>query len=96
MRERYCKAFLSASSFDAMSHTEGLMHSLAAPVFWIAAAICIVAEIAILRSAFAPHPDTTESGSLPHSGKGIEMIWAILPAIALAILLAATWRVVHH
>ena len=79
-----------------MSHTDGFMHSLAEPIFWVAAVICIVAEIAILRSAFMTHPDTPDSASLPHSGRGLEMIWAIVPAIVLAILLAATWRAVHH
>ena len=79
-----------------MNHTEGLMHSLAEPIFWVAAVICIVAEIAILRSAFMPHHTGAESASLPHSGRGLEMIWAIVPAIVLAILLAATWRAVHH
>lgn len=79
-----------------MSHTDGFMHSLAEPIFWVAAVICIVAEIAILRSAFMPHADTPDSPSLPHSGRGLEMIWAIVPAIVLAILLAATWRAVHH
>lgn len=79
-----------------MNHTEGFVHSLAEPVFWIALCVCIVAEIAILRSAFMPHPDTVKSASLPHSERGLEMIWAIVPAIVLAILLAATWRAVPH
>jgi heme/copper-type cytochrome/quinol oxidase subunit 2 len=79
-----------------MNHTEGFVHSLAEPVFWISLCVCIVAEIAILRSAFMPHADTAESASLPHSERGLEMIWAIVPAIVLAILLAATWRAVHH
>lgn len=80
-----------------MSHSEGFTHSLAEPIFWIAFCICIVAEVAILRSAFMrPHPDTVESASLPHPERGLEMIWAIVPAIGLAILLAATWRAVHH
>jgi len=79
-----------------MSHPEGFMQSLAEPIFWIAAAICIIAEVAILRSAFMPHADTADSPSLPHSQRGMEMIWAIVPAIVLALLLAATWRAVHH
>jgi heme/copper-type cytochrome/quinol oxidase subunit 2 len=74
-------------------HTH-LTNPLAEPIFWIAAVICIVAEIALLRSAFVPHRQTAES--LPHSQRGLEMIWAIVPAIGLAILLAATWRAVHH
>ena len=62
-------------------------------IFWIAAAICIVAELAILKSSFTPHP--TESGAVTHSSKGIEMLWAVVPAIALAVVLAATWKAVN-
>lgn len=63
-------------------------------IFWIAAAICIIAELALLRSAFTPRP--SEAGMASHSSKGIEMLWAIVPAIMLAVLLAATWRAVNH
>jgi heme/copper-type cytochrome/quinol oxidase subunit 2 len=68
---------------------------LAEPIFWLAAAICVVAEVALLRSAFVPH-SRKESAALPHAERGLELIWAIVPAIGLAILLAATWRAVHH
>ena len=71
------------------------MHSLAEPIFWIAAALCVIAELAILRAAFAPPADAGTSTSIPHSPRGTEMIWAIIPAIILALLLAATWRAVH-
>lgn len=71
------------------------MHAYAEPLFWIAAALCIVAELAILRAAFAP-PRTVEiSSQVPTSPRGTEMIWAIIPAIILAALLAATWRALH-
>jgi heme/copper-type cytochrome/quinol oxidase subunit 2 len=33
---------------------------------------------------------------MPHSPRGAEMIWAVIPAIVLALLLAATWRAVQH
>lgn len=79
-----------------MNHTHGMTQSLAEPIFWIAAAICVIAELAILRSAFLPRPGAIESETLPHSSRGIEMIWAVMPAVALAILLAATWRAVNH
>jgi len=79
-----------------MSHRIAFIHALAEPTFWIAAVICIVAEISILRSAFMPHAESGESPSLPHSGRALELVWAILPAIVLALLLAATWRAVHH
>ena len=71
------------------------MHSFAGPIFWIAAALCVVAELAILRAAFAPPTDAGSSALVPHSPRGTEMIWAVIPAIVLAFLLAATWRAVH-
>ena len=69
---------------------------LSLAIFWIAAALCVIAELAILRYAFFPHRGDTNSATVPQSPRGIEMIWAIVPAIILAILLAATWRAVNH
>jgi heme/copper-type cytochrome/quinol oxidase subunit 2 len=62
-------------------------------VFWCALALCVVAEVAILRSVFAPRrlSDKTAS-SVPHSPRGTEILWGVIPAIALAALLFATWR----
>ncbi|MEO5589799.1 MAG: hypothetical protein ABIS03_09450 [Gemmatimonadaceae bacterium] len=58
--------------------------------------LCVVAEIAILRAAFKPRTSGSETPPMPHSPRGAEMMWAIIPAVALAALLAATWRAVHH
>lgn len=68
---------------------------LAVTVFWIAAVLCIVAELIILRSAFLPPADVSESSSMPHSPRGAEMLWAVIPAFGLAVLLASTWRAIH-
>ena len=106
MRKRYCKACWRASSFSREeisfergrilhNHTDGLMHSLGEPIFWIAAVLCVVAELAILRYAFAPPTDPGSQSGVPQSPRGLEMIWAIIPAVILAMLLAATWRAVH-
>ena len=66
-------------------------------VFWIAVACCAVAELAIVRAVFA-----ARGGSGPAIGGGArriprvpEMLWAILPAIALGAVLALTWRAMH-
>jgi heme/copper-type cytochrome/quinol oxidase subunit 2 len=67
----------------------------ALPIFWIATALCVVAELFILRSAFFPRRIHTETESIAHSPRGAEMMWAIIPAIALIFLLTATWRAVH-
>ena len=64
-------------------------------LFWIAAALCAVAELAILRAVFSPQGNASSSAPIPHSPRGAEMLWAVLPAIALAALLAATWRAIH-
>jgi heme/copper-type cytochrome/quinol oxidase subunit 2 len=68
------------------------MHQpLAETIFWIAAAACIVAEIAILRSTFAvPRPKPSEL--VPTSSRTSEIVWAIVPAIALVVVLGATWQ----
>lgn len=64
---------------------------LAETIFWIAVAACAVAEIAILRFAFA-NDQARKSELVPASSRSGEIAWAILPAVALVILLAATWR----
>ena len=80
---------------QALHHTDGFLHSLAEPIFWIAAALCVIAEVAILRAAFIPRGHASDSGSIPNSPRGAEMMWAIIPAIGLALLLGATWRAIH-
>jgi heme/copper-type cytochrome/quinol oxidase subunit 2 len=79
----------------ALHHANQFFSPLAEPIFWIAAVLCIVAEVAILRAGFAPQKETSESAPMPHSPRGAEMIWSVIPAIVLALLLAATWRAIH-
>jgi heme/copper-type cytochrome/quinol oxidase subunit 2 len=64
-------------------------------LFWIAAALCVVAELAILRAAFSPHPRADRTDAVPDSPRGIEMMWAVIPAVGLGVLLVATWRALH-
>lgn len=80
---------------DMHGPAEGIMVvvPLAEPIFWIALALSVVAQIAILRAAFARRPDSV--GPIPHSPRGAEMLWALIPAIGLAFLFAATWRAIH-
>ncbi len=72
-----------------------MSRQFAESVFWIALASCAIAELAILRTVFSPQASATSSTPIRHSARGTEMIWAVLPAIALAALLAATWRAIH-
>jgi heme/copper-type cytochrome/quinol oxidase subunit 2 len=62
-------------------------------VFWCALALCVFAEAAILRSLFAPHRFGDSPGSsIPQSRRATEILWGVIPAIALGVLLVATWR----
>ena len=68
--------------------------SLAGVIFWLSVASCVVAQVAIIRAtsrvsrlAMTDGPD-----SLPHPRRWLEIVWVVLPAIALAVLLALTWR----
>jgi heme/copper-type cytochrome/quinol oxidase subunit 2 len=65
-------------------------------IFWIAMVCCVVAQIAILRSALARHrPPVDAPATLPPLRRGLELVWALLPAVALAVVLLLTWRAVH-
>ena len=68
-------------------------------LFWIAAACCVVAELAILRSllfgsARDAERQSAASGTRPatRSPRPVEIAWAILPAIGLIVVLYLTWR----
>jgi heme/copper-type cytochrome/quinol oxidase subunit 2 len=88
---RYTENEHSQKDCDLHNHAD---NSLAVIIFWIAAAICIVAELALLKSAFTPR--AADAGAAAHASRASEMLWAIVPAIMLAALLAATWRAVSH
>ena len=64
---------------------------LAEIIFWIAAVACVVAEIAILRSTFVARR-ATKSDSVPSSSQTGELVWAVIPAVALSVVLVATWQ----
>jgi heme/copper-type cytochrome/quinol oxidase subunit 2 len=66
-------------------------------VFWIAAASCLVAQLALIWSAIrAPMPGSRDSASLRMPGRASEIAWTIIPAIGLAVLLVFTWRETHR
>jgi hypothetical protein len=65
-------------------------------IFWIAAIICVVAEIAILRSMFrgsrvaTPDRSPAVDAEVPRGRPVAEIVWAILPAVALILILVVT------
>ena len=70
-------------------------------LFWMAAACCGVAELALLRSLLfgkardaERQRDASASGSASPSRRPVEIAWALLPAIGLIFVLYLTWRAV--
>jgi heme/copper-type cytochrome/quinol oxidase subunit 2 len=67
--------------------------------FWVAAVACAVAQAAIVRSVFVARvPAAGPAGDVPRAAgarRAPEVAWAVLPALALAGVLALTWRAMH-
>jgi len=59
-------------------------------VFAVGALGCIVAHTAILRSVLRSRGTATAEG-VPRPRLLVEVVWALVPAVALALLLAVTW-----
>jgi heme/copper-type cytochrome/quinol oxidase subunit 2 len=64
---------------------------LAETLFWIAAVACAIAELAILRSTFAARR-AEKSELVPSASPRGELVWAVIPALALGVVLTATWQ----
>jgi len=70
------------------------MHlSSADAIFWTAAALCAVAQLALLHSFFlgASRPRRDAAAAF----RATETLWAVVPAVVLVLLLAGTWRAMH-
>jgi heme/copper-type cytochrome/quinol oxidase subunit 2 len=65
-------------------------------IFWIAAVCCLVAQVAIVRSALSPHEHTPGSDQVPRPRTAVEVVWTLLPALALIGVFALTWRAMHQ
>jgi len=65
---------------------------MATALFWVAAAFCLVAQLALVWSAIrAPMPGNAEAPvKMPR--RATEIAWTVVPALALAVLLVFTWR----
>lgn len=76
------------------------MHlSFANGLFWTSVACCAVAQFFILRSVGGRdhvRPEPPPTGHLPRQRGGVELVWAVVPAVALAVLLLFTWHAVRN
>ena len=81
----------SPAAYRRQSHFSPMNQPLAETIFWIAAIACVIAEIAILRSTFAARR-IRKSELVPASSTAGELVWAVIPALALSAVLIATYR----
>lgn len=64
-------------------------------LFWTAVACCLIAQILIVRSVRGARHLPTPNPDLPRARAGVELFWAVAPAIALGALLLFTWRAIE-
>ncbi len=69
--------------------------SFADGLFWTSVACCALAQLMILRSVGGRRHLPEPTAGLPRRHGAMEVVWAIVPAVALAVLLAFTWRAMH-
>ena len=78
----------------SMGMLQGL--SVADAAFWIAVAACVIAQAAITRSVLvARQPELPAGSRVAPARRPVELVWALLPAVALAGVLFLTWRAIH-
>ena len=64
-------------------------------LFWSSVACCLVAQVLIVRSVLGARRLPAASPELPRSRGGVELFWALVPAVALGVLLLFTWRAIE-
>ena len=73
-----------------------LSPSLADALFWLAAVSCLVYHAAIVVSVLrAPRAREGHDDAPAPPRRAAEIVWAVLPALVLAVVLVATWRTMH-
>jgi len=64
-------------------------------LFWMSVACCLVAQVLIVRSVVAARALPAVRPELPRARGSVEVMWAVVPAVALAVLLFFTWRAIQ-
>ena len=65
-----------------------MFESFPKALFWAAAIVCGVAQLLVIRSLVLGR---TPASSTTMSGRAREVLWILLPALALVVVLVATW-----
>ena len=91
---------LAFSRSDPAARASARRMTIRSALFWIAAACCVLAEVAILRSLLfgrareAERAHARDSSPVARSPRPVEIAWALLPAVGLLFVLYLTWRAV--
>ena len=59
-------------------------------VFVLSVVACLIAHVGILHSVVRSRGQAADM-NVPRPRLGVEIVWALIPAIALAFVLTATW-----
>jgi heme/copper-type cytochrome/quinol oxidase subunit 2 len=70
--------------------------SFADGLFWTSVAFCLVAQTLIVRSILGARHLPAPAADVPRSRGAVELLWALVPAVALAVLLVFTWRAMRE
>jgi heme/copper-type cytochrome/quinol oxidase subunit 2 len=65
-------------------------------LFWSSAVCCLLAQVLIVRSVLAVRRLPEPRPELVRSRDGVELFWALLPAVALGVLFYFTWRAIEQ
>ena len=65
-------------------------------LFWFSAICCLLAQVLIVRSVRGVRALPDSRPELPRSRDGVELFWALLPAVALGVLFFFTWRAIEQ
>ena len=65
-------------------------------LFWTSVACCLVAQLYIIRSVRGARYVPAPTAGLPRQRGLLELFWAVVPAIGLAVLLFFTWRAIRE
>jgi heme/copper-type cytochrome/quinol oxidase subunit 2 len=53
---------------------------------------CIAAQLAITRAAARIPDDVPVANGVPRPSRAAEVVWTLVPAVALTLVFALTWR----
>ena len=71
-------------------------HIVVTGLFWASVACCLIAQLFIVRSVLGARHLPKPDASLPRANGSVELMWAVVPAVALAVLLVFTWRAIEE